>query len=85
MRLATAEQVKKLRASSVKRRDYDELGPNLYDCWLLTVIRYLEARSKRQASSVKQQATSVKQQADHQAQPSLQVLQAASGKRQDPL
>ena len=56
MKLCTPEQVQELRqATSRKRRDYDELGPNLYDCWLLTVIRYLERR-KLQAASNKRQA-----------------------------
>jgi len=58
MRLATSKQIEELRASSVKRRHADDLGPLLYDCWLIGIIRYLESRSKRQAASVKQQASS---------------------------
>ena len=53
MKLATAKQVEELRASGIKRQAADELGPLLYDCWLLGIIRYLDARSKRQASSNK--------------------------------
>jgi hypothetical protein len=53
MKLATAKQIEELRAASVKRRDYDELGPALYDCWLLGLARYVESRYKRQAASVK--------------------------------
>ena len=62
MKLATAKQIQDLRASSVKRRDYDELGPLLYDCWLIGIERYLEKRLDRQASSVKPRASS----ADHE-------------------
>ena len=58
MRLCTAEEVKKLRGSSVKRQAADELGPLLYDCWLLGIIRYLERRHKRQASGSEDQAPS---------------------------
>ena len=71
MKLATVEQVQELRASSHKRQAADELGPLLYDCWLIGIIRYLEARRKRQASSLeltswsknKPQASSPEQQA----------------------
>jgi hypothetical protein len=58
--LPTSKQIEELRMKnpSFKRRDYLELGPALYDCWLRTVVRYLEGREKRQATSVKLQAPS---------------------------
>jgi len=60
MKLATSKQIEELRMKnpSFKRRDYLELGPALYDCWLRTVVSYLEAREKRQATSDKRQASS---------------------------
>lgn len=65
MKLATAKQIKELRASGFKRRDYDELGPGLYACWLLGIIRYLERRERRRASSVKPQAPSANRESNN--------------------
>ena len=89
MKLATAKQVEELRASGIKRQAADELGPLLYDCWPLGIIRYLDARSKRQASSNKpasnkpasQQATSLKRSCQAPEEKSRKP-QAPSNKRQ---
>jgi hypothetical protein len=52
MKLASVEEVRKLlEPQARKRRDYDELGPNLYHCWLLMVIEYLEKRQARKLTS----------------------------------
>jgi len=54
MKLCTIEQVQDLRKPEArKRKDYDELGPLLYDCWLTSMIRYLERRQARKLTSVK--------------------------------
>lgn len=52
MKLASIDQVKKLmEPGAPKRRDADELGENMYYCWLSMVVDYLEKRKARKLTS----------------------------------
>jgi len=54
MKLASIDQVKRLmEPGAPKRRDADELGENMYYCWLSMVVDYLEKRKARKLTSVK--------------------------------
>ena len=51
MKLASIDQVKRLmEPGAPKRRDADELGENLYYCWLSMVVDYLEKRKAEEVA-----------------------------------